>query len=316
MANFKRKPLEGIFALMPLCTKENQEQDIDYEAIESNIDALEKIGMHGFIQFGCMGQMNAPSEEEFNKVCDVCVESSRNKNIACIVSSTATSTKEAIRRAKYAEDAGADGTMIALPYAFPVVKDWAIEFYQMVDDALHGDIAVMLYNYPPLTGFNVTPSMWRDDLLQIDSIKAIKEANMAIPHHDESLLTVAEQINFFSGSEPFFWHDSMLGGKGVIGILTWVAPKVLLKFYDECRKGNQMDEWVLQVYKILVKAFGKMMSAGVPMDSYEHDFLNALAEMGGFKAGNPRKPYNRLPEKVRKDLEEALNPLIEMEKTM
>ena len=54
MPEFKRKPIEGIFPLIPLCLKENQE--IDYEAIKSDIEALEDRGVQGFIQFGYMGQ--------------------------------------------------------------------------------------------------------------------------------------------------------------------------------------------------------------------------------------------------------------------
>lgn len=313
MVSFKRKPIKGIFPLIPFCLKENQE--VDYEGIRSNIEWLEEQGIPGFIQFGCMGQMNAPSEEEFNKVCDVSVDAS--KKIACMVSSTATSTKEVIRRAKYAEDAGADGSMLALPYAFPVTDKWAVEFYKEVDEALKGELAIMVYNYPPLTGFNITPSLWKEHLLKIDSIKALKEANMAIPHHDETLITVADKVNFFSVAESFFWKDSMLGGNGIIGILTWVAPKVFLKYYDECRKGNQLEPWTLRVYKAIVRAFGVMMAMPeCPMESYEHGYLNALVEIGRCKAGPPRRPYGRLSEACRKALEETVRPLKEIEESL
>ena len=109
MPEFKRKPIQGLLPLMPLCLKEDQE--VDYDAIRSNIELLEEKGAHGFVQFGCMGQMNAPSEEEFNKVCDVAVDAAKGKKLAAIVSSTSTNTREAVRRATYAENAGADGSM-------------------------------------------------------------------------------------------------------------------------------------------------------------------------------------------------------------
>ena len=84
MPKFNRKPIEGIFPLIPLCLKENQE--IDYEGIKSDIEALEDKGVQGFIQFGYMGQMNAPSEEEFNKVCDLAVNTAQGKKRASIMS--------------------------------------------------------------------------------------------------------------------------------------------------------------------------------------------------------------------------------------
>ena len=77
MREFKRKALQGVFPLMPLPIKTNDE--IDYDAIEWNIDWLEQRGVPGFIKFGCMGAFNAVNEAEFDKVCDVCVRAARGK---------------------------------------------------------------------------------------------------------------------------------------------------------------------------------------------------------------------------------------------
>ena len=306
--------MEGGFPLMPLCLKENQE--IDYEGIRSNIEGLEEKGVPGFIMFGCMGQMNAPSEEEFNKVCDVAVEASKNKKIACVVSSTSTSTKESIRRAKYAEEAGADGSMLALPYAFPVVEKWAVEFYQMVAEALTGEMSIMLYNFPPLNGFDVTPALWKEHLLKIESIRAVKDSNSHQGHRAELLFTIADKVNVFAGSEYGFWHDSLLGGKRSAGQFTWVAPRLMVRFHQECMKGNHKSPWVLGVYKALLNARKGFFHPSAPLASYEATVVNHLAEMGGFKGGPPRKPYGRFPEEALKVLEELVRPLMEMEKEL
>ncbi|MFC1931092.1 dihydrodipicolinate synthase family protein [Chloroflexota bacterium] len=315
MPEFKRKPIEGVFPLMPLCLKDNQE--IDYDGIAWNINWLEEKGIHGFITFGCMGQMQAVSEQEFDKVCDVCVDASRGKKIACVVSSTAANTKEVLRRAKYAEDAGADGSMVTLPYAFPVIAEWAVEFYRTVDESLKGEMAIMLYNIPPTNRFNVTATLWREHLLKIKSIKAIKDSNFEIAHHDEVLITIADKVNWFSCADSFFWHDAMLGAKGIIGLLAWAAPRAMLKYYEDCRKGHQIDPWTLSFYKATVNAFGVVLNTpSAPMASYEHGYLNALAEIGGAKAGTPRKPYERLPKEARLALEKAVRPLLDMEKKL
>ncbi|MEM3587325.1 MAG: dihydrodipicolinate synthase family protein [Candidatus Jordarchaeaceae archaeon] len=310
MSLFKRRPLEGFLALMPLCVKKNQE--IDYEAIKKCVEYLEENKVPGFIAFGCMGQMYAPSENEFNKVCDVLVESS-NKCV-CVVSSTATNTKEAIRRAKYAEDAGADGSMLALPYAFPCQREMAINHYRLVDAALKGDLAIMVYNYPPLTGFNIDADVWKE-LIKFKSIKALKESNFSIDHRDSILFEIADKINVFSGIESTFWHDSQLGAKGSIGIFTWVAPKTMLKFYEECKRGNYRNDWVLEVHKRLVKAFYEMSNLGVPLLSYEAAILNALVEMSNNRVGPPREPYKPLPQTALRKLESAVKPLRELEET-
>ena len=314
MTEFVRKPLEGVFPFMPLCLKENQ--DIDYEGIESNIVKLDNLGVHGFIMLGCMGQMNAPSEEEFNKICDVCVEVSKNRNIVCVVSSTATNTREVIRRAKYAEDAGADGSMLSLPYAFPVTAEWAVNFYRMVDEALRGELAILLYNYPPLTGFKVTPALWKEHLLKIKSIKAFKESNFDIIEHDIALVALADKINWLSANDVLFWHDSMLGAKAMAAQVALMVPRLTVRFYEECRKGHQMDPWTLQVWKNFINVWGVWYSSGVQLGSYTPSIVNTFAEIGGFKAGPPRQPYGAVPAEIRRTIEEAARPLVEMENQM
>lgn len=313
MPEFTRKPIKGLLPLMPLCLKANQ--DIDYDGIKSNIELLEEKGAHGFVQFGCMGQMSAPSEEEFNKVCDVDVAAVKGKKLAAIVSSTATNTREVVRRATYAENAGADGSMLAVPYAFPVTPEWAIEFYKTVDESLKGDLAIMAYNYPPLTGINMSPDMWRNGLLQIESIKAVKESNAVLSHYDEVLITVTEKVNFCASPEPTFWHASTLGANGLIGYLCWAALGVTRRYYDECMSGNHQDPWVRKVFETFVKASGALRQADMPLLlSYEHSYLNTLVELGGGVGGPPRKPYGVLPQRARERLQEILQPLMEMEK--
>lgn len=115
MVVFKRKPLEGVFPLTTFALKKNQE--LDREATRENIELLIENGFPGFITFGSMGSHHAPSEEQFNKATDISVDAANGK-IACVIGTTSTNTREAIRRTKYAEDAGADGTMMAPPTHF------------------------------------------------------------------------------------------------------------------------------------------------------------------------------------------------------
>lgn len=310
MATFNRKPIKGILALNPLCL--NDDQSINYDGIRENIEYLEDIGIHGFVQLSSMGQINAPSEEEFEKITDVCVDAA--DDIACIIGSSGVSQQEVISRATYAEEAGADGAMVEIPYMLPLEEEWVGQFYRDVDDALKGEISVMVYNFPPVTDTNISPEIWREDLLDIDSIKAVKESNMAVSHRDEVIATVAEEINFISPYDAPFWQDSMRGGKGFIGILTWVAPKVFLKYYEECAAGNHQDLWVQEANQRIVEAFGGMNTLpDSPPMAYEQTVLNELAEIGGYNGGPPRKPYQRLDDHARKALEEAVAPLQELE---
>jgi 4-hydroxy-tetrahydrodipicolinate synthase len=311
MPEFTRKPLVGLFPLIPLSL--DVDEEIDFDGIRRSIALVAGSGAPGCIVFGSMGQMTSVSEREFDAVCDVAVEAGHEGGIAVVMGSTASYQREAVRRARYAEKAGADGSMLAAPYALPVTPTWAMDFFVEVAESLDGDIALMLYNYSPLNGLNVTPQMW-ERLIEIDNIKAIKESNTALPHFDEVLLTIADRINVFTGNDPAFFHGSMLGATGATGIFSWAGMKTGTRFVDECLKGNHHDLWVRSAFEALQHLSAVIRKPGMPlMLSYEHGYLNAISELGGAGAGSPRKPYRDLPDEAVAELRKAAEPLMAME---
>ena len=311
MPDFIRKPLEGLFPLIPLSLDDNE--DIDLDGVRQSIGLVAAGNAPGCIVFGSMGQMTNVSDAEFDAVCDVAVGAGNEAGIAVIVGSTAAYQREAIRRARYAERAGADGSMLAAPYALPVTADWAMDFFVEVAESLDGEMALMLYNYSPLNGLNVAPQMW-ERLLDVDNIKAIKESNTALPHFDEILLRIADRVNVFSGNDPAFFHASMLGAVGATGIFSWAGLKTSTRFIDECRKGNHDDPWVRSAFAALQRLSAEIRRPGMPlMLSHEHGYLNALSELGGADPGSPRKPYRKLPAEAIAALEVAAAPLRALE---
>lgn len=311
MPEFTRKPLEGLFPLVPLSV--DVDQDIDVDGIKRSIALIAAGTAPGCIVFGSMGQMTSVSDREFDRVTEAAVEAGHEAGIAVVVGSTASYQREAVRRARYAEQAGADGSMLAAPYALPVTPEWALNFFVEVAESLDGEMALMLYNYSPLNGLNITARMW-ERLLTVDNIKAIKESNTALPHFDEVLLTIADRVNVFSGNDPAFFHASQLGAVGATGIFSWAGLKTGTRFIDECRKGNHNDPWVREAFAALQTLSGSIRRPDMPsMLSHEHGYLNAISALGGAKTGAPRLPYRSIPDPAVATLLEAAGPLQRLE---
>jgi len=291
---------------MPLCLTDSRE--IDYTSLRSNIELVEEQGFPGFVQFGTMGQLYAPSEEEFERVCDVCIEAT--DSAACVIGSTAPNQRDALRRAAYAEQRGADGTLLAPPYAYPLDEQAAVQFYRDIDAHLNGEMAIMAYNYPTLTGVNLTPDIWSEDLHEIESIKAVKESVFESPQFWESVIVNADHLNFFSGNDNNFYFASMIGAQGFTGVFSWITPAMTLKFYEACVNERHFDPWVRHTYKQMVLAKGKISRID---GARGPALLHELVEIGGGNAGPLRKPYFRLSEESRRALKDAIAPLLEIE---
>jgi dihydrodipicolinate synthase/N-acetylneuraminate lyase len=309
--DFIRKPLEGLFPLIPLSLDDGE--DVDLDGVRRSIQLVAAGTAPGCIVFGSMGQMTSVSEKEFDAVCETAVEAAHEAGIAVVIGSTAAYQREALRRARFAEQAGADGSMLAAPYALPVTVDWAMDFFIEIAESLDGEMALMLYNYSPLNGLNIAPQLW-ERLLDVENIKAIKESNTALPHFDEVLLRIADRVNVFAGNDPAFFHASTLGAVGATGIFAWAGLKTATRFIDECRKGNQNDPWVRQAFEALQHLSAEIRRPGMPsMLSHEHGYLNAIAGLGGANSGSPRKPYRNLPQEAIDALVIAAGPLRALE---
>lgn len=292
-----RKPLEGVFPLLPFAVKENQEIDLD--GLAENIDFLAKSGVHGFIAFGCMGEFYAPSEKEFDQVVDVAVDAAAER-IATVFGTTFQNTKECIRRTRYAEKAGADGVMIAPTYVINPTAEAVFEHYRAINDAVD-KIQIMAYNYPPLArGFNMTPQFW-ERFLELEHIKALKESNGDVWHRTNLLTKIADKINVFPGGEGWLFGDALLGAKGVVSLFGIAVPKAVLALYNACMD-RDLDKAIP-----LHREFTQLCSYITPYN--EVAFLKATAEIGGSKAGPPRLPYQPLEPGVRDILQASLSKL-------
>ncbi len=306
-----RKQLAGLYPLIPLSLDVNEE--IDLAAIEGNIDILAAAGVPGCIVFGSMGQMANVSEREFDRVTELAVSAAHDGGLAIVVGSTATFQREAIRRAQTAERYGADGSMLAAPYALPPTPGWAVQFFRDVALSLAGDMSLMLYNYAPLNDVNITAEMWVD-LLEVENIRAIKESNTALPHFDQILLTIADKVQVFTGNDPAFFHGSKLGAAGAVGIFAWAGLRTTVRFFEECAKGNHDDVWVRRAFAALQGLSASIRRPDMPrMLTYEYGYLNALVELGGGVAGAPRRPYRPLPDDAIAQLTDAAQPLCALE---
>lgn len=286
--SMSRKPLKGVFPLMPLVLKRSGA--LDLQGLKSNIEAYEEVGFQGYIALGCMGEFYATSEKDFNKIVESAVKATRK--IACVFGTTFHNTKECLRRTRYAEDAGADGAMIGLPYLIPCTYDAAFEHYKQINDGVD-EIQIMAYNNPFSFRFNMTTEFW-DKLMELDRVKAVKESNHDVAQRTKVVSHISKRINVFPGGEQWLLGDSLLGANGLVSLAGAGVPKATLAYFDACTKRDLGR--AIPFHIKFTETFGDMNAEN------EVAWLKALAELGGLKAGPPRAPYAPLPETLRKKL--------------
>jgi 4-hydroxy-tetrahydrodipicolinate synthase len=293
-----RKILKGVFPLMPFVLKKNRE--LDLEGLKANVRAYEEAGFDGFVAFGCMGEFYASRLDEFKKVVDTAVNASRR--ITCVFGTTFHNTRECIERTKYAQDAGADGVMVGLPYLIPCTSEAAFGHFRLVDDAAR-DIQIMVYNNPYSFRFNINVELW-DRLMGLDRVKAVKESNGDVVHRTRVVSHISKRINVFSGGENWLLGDSLVGGNSLVAVVGPGAPKATLAFFDACMKRDLSKAVPLHI------KFTEIYDEQTAQN--EVAWEKACAEEGGFRAGPPREPYLPLDPGLRSRLAAGLRGLDEL----
>ena len=282
-----------------IVTPMNQDESVNYAKLEELIDFQINNGTDSIIICGTTGESATLSEEEHSEVIRHCVKYV-NKRVPVIAGTGSNCTATAVKLSVEAEEAGADGLLVVTPYYNKATQKGLIDHYTKVAKAV--SLPIIMYNVPSRTGCNILPATAAKLFREVDNIVGIKEASGNISQVAELMALTNGEIDLYSGNDDQIVPIMSLGGKGVISVLSNVAPRqtheIVMDYVNgdvksSCKKQleaiNLISALFCEVNPIPVKeALNIMgMEAGParmplsPMEPKNFERLkNALAEYG------------------------------------
>ena len=222
-----------------LVTPFKEDLSVDYDQLEKFIDFQIDNGTDSIIICGTSGEASTMSHDEQIEVVSACV-SHVNGRIPVIAGAGANCTDEALNLAKRSEKAGADGLLVVTPYYNKATQKGLEEYYTTVGNSV--DIPIIMYNVPGRTGTNIQPATAVKIAKSVDNIVAIKEASGDIGQVATLAALADGCLDIYSGNDDQVVPLLALGGKGVISVLSNVAPMethdMVMKFLDGYVKGS------------------------------------------------------------------------------
>ena len=222
-----------------LVTPFKEDLSVDYDQLEKFIDFQIDNGTDSIIICGTSGEASTMSHDEQIEVVSACV-SHVNGRIPVIAGAGANCTDEALNLAKRSEKAGADGLLVVTPYYNKATQKGLEEYYTTVGNSV--DIPIIMYNVPGRTGTNIQPATAVKIAKSVDNIVAIKEASGDIGQVATLAALADGCLDIYSGNDDQVVPLLALGGKGVISVLSNVAPRethdMVMKFLDGDVKGR------------------------------------------------------------------------------
>ena len=222
-----------------LVTPFKEDLSVDYDQLEKFIDFQIDNETDSIIICGTSGEASTMSHDEQIEVVSACV-SHVNGRIPVIAGAGANCTDEALNLAKRSEKAGADGLLVVTPYYNKATQKGLEEYYTTVGNSV--DIPIIMYNVPGRTGTNIQPATAVKIAKSVDNIVAIKEASGDIGQVATLAALADGCLDIYSGNDDQVVPLLALGGKGVISVLSNVAPRethdMVMKFLDGDVKGS------------------------------------------------------------------------------
>lgn len=222
-----------------LVTPFKEDLSVDYDQLEKFIDFQIDNGTDSIVICGTSGEASTMSHDEQIEVVSACV-SHVNGRVPVIAGAGANCTDEALNLAKRSEKAGADGLLVVTPYYNKATQKGLEEYYTTVGNSV--DIPIIMYNVPGRTGTNIQPATAVKIAKSVDNIVAIKEASGDIGQVATLAALADGCLDIYSGNDDQVVPLLALGGKGVISVLSNVAPRethdMVMKFLEGEVKGS------------------------------------------------------------------------------
>ena len=213
-----------------IVTPFHEDGSVNYEAFGKQIERQIAGKTDAVIVCGTTGEASTLSHEEHLDVIRYCVEKV-NKRIPVIAGTGSNCTETAIYLSKEAEKAGADGLLLVTPYYNKCTQKGLLEHFRMIAESV--SIPIILYNIPGRTGgVLIAPETICTLCREVKNIVGVKDATGNISGVAKLLHMAAGDVDVYSGNDDQIVPILSLGGKGVISVLSNVAPK---QTHDICQ---------------------------------------------------------------------------------
>ena len=226
-------------AAVAIITPMNADGSVNYEEFGRLVDYQIENGTDAIVVCGTTGEASTLTHEE-HVDCIKFVVKHVNKRVPVIAGTGSNCTETAIWLSQQAEAAGADAVLLVSPYYNKATQKGLIRHFGETAKAIN--IPVILYNIPGRTGVNIEPKTVQYLVENYENIVAVKDATGNIGWTAQTAMLCGDKLDIYSGDDNAICPILAYGGKGVISVLSHVAPRdthlIVEKFLNGDTKGS------------------------------------------------------------------------------
>lgn len=316
-----KEKLRGIIPVQ-LCPY-TKEYELDVEGLKENTkflaDFAESDGKDVVILTnGSTTEFYANSIEEQKTVIKLVVGASGD--VPVVAGTGQAGTRETIKLTKYAEEVGADGAMVVIPYYHTPTKEGMYQHYKKVAESVK--MGIMVYNNPDVSGAWISPDLLAK-ISKIDNVVGVKDntPNINYTYQYTRLIDPAD-MTLIDGPGPITYVAKASFGlkfKGFVNMVGNFAPALVYRVYEAVKEGDFMKAYQalekIDPFWTLVRKFMETRESTsiIPFmwrTNYMFQAAGKVAmDLVGLNGGPMRLPMTDLTEGEREEIKEALKKM-------
>jgi 4-hydroxy-tetrahydrodipicolinate synthase len=220
------KEISGV--LTAIATPFDESGAVDHDATRRLAAHLLEHGSHGLVIAGSTGECPTLTDEEEIELLRT-VRAEVGDEVLLICGTGTNDTRHSCELTKKAAEAGADASLVVVPYYNKPNRAGIKAHFEAVAAAVP-ELPMVMYNIPSRVVINADPELLRE-LGQVDNIVAVKQAN------DDELGPI-EGLTVLGGNDNVFLRVLEFGGGGGICVASHIVGDQMREMWDAAQAGD------------------------------------------------------------------------------
>ena len=290
----------GVFPA--LCTVTDEKGDLDEEGMRAEVEANIRWGADGVCPSIIAGEFYKFSEEERKRIFDITVEAA-DGGIPVLPGVSHSGTELSVRLASYAEEIGANGVIIMVPYFSHKPSTAMIKGH--ISAICRGtDLPVMLQDAEDATGIHICPTLYLDLAEEHSNLTSIKlEGPATLDKLRDINRLMPGRLKVFGGmAAKLILQEAELGADG--NIPSACLTDLIKEIWTKAKAGDKKKAEVAYTrYKPWLDFF--MSHAGATAE-IEKETLRYRGVIKCATSRSPKIPLSNLDRATLKEIHEKL----------
>jgi len=227
--------LSGVYTVLPTPFDENGA--IDRDSLKRVIDLFLADGVSGFTALGVTSEAARLTDAERQMVLETTMARVDGR-VPVIVGATGSGLDICLGYCAAAKEAGAAGVMVSPPRMPKLNSAYIHRHFAAIADEFH--FAIVIQDYPPISGYHMEASLLVDLCRRIPSARTIKLEDPPTPYKTARIRELEDGlgIDIFGGLGGGYLLEELIAG--ATGVMTGFAyPKLLVEIVSKWTSGKK-----------------------------------------------------------------------------